>query len=68
MARNTRWPMAVRKSDGQKMRLPDHIIQSSDGLDYAPSEKNRRETVRVTEPTPNTITTKAPKATTQKES
>jgi hypothetical protein len=67
VARKTdRWPVAVRKVDGTKIRLPEHLIESSEGLDYAPSEKARR-TVTVQEPVNGRPAPKAPRTTTQPE-
>ena len=57
--------LAVRKTDGAKLRLPRHLVEMQDDLDLAPTQReiDKARAVRVTEPATTTVTTRASRAT-----
>ena len=57
------WVTAVRKIDGAKFRLPRHIVDMTDGLELAPTQR-AADRKRVTEPAKTTTTTATSKKTT----
>ena len=59
--------LAVRKSDGARMRMPRHVVEMEDGLELAPSQREADKraadtaAVRVTEPATTPVTRTAKK-------